>query len=309
LGALVICSPTIAGLSNERDGELVSSRRRMAVRRKVFLSYRRSDSEPEAGRVAERLSTIFGDDAVFFDTASIGIGEIFPDRIADELAQARVLLVVIGKGWLPAADQYGRRRIDDPKDWVRIELENALTAKGLEVVPILLDGIKMPPAQALPAEIAGLVERNALPVSSSSFGSDMRRLVDWLESRQLLPVPHDAPTLDGPGERPSSMRWHEIGFRYDEEQRATYRMWAAIAIVLAATAVTGLVVILIASGPGAAALPFPALLVVFALTSVPKSLNARANLVRSGNLLMALDAAPDLGDYKRLEARAMEMYA
>lgn len=283
----------------------------MAAREKIFVSYRRTDSEAEAGRIAERLTALFGATTVFFDTASIGIGEVFPDRIANELDRALVVLVVMGKGWLPAADQYGRRRIDDPEDWVRVELQRALAAPGLEVVPILIDGVaEVPPSKALPSDLASLSQRNAWQVRSRTFGTDMRILVDWLVSRNLLPNQRKAATASESSPLPTtSVNWHVLGSRYDREQRKTSRIWAFVAVALVIVATSLGAGIALSGASLAPTLPFPALLVLAALTSIPKILSAREKLIRSGNLLIALNEARDVGDYKRLEARAMEMYA
>lgn len=95
--------------------------------------------------------TVFGTPSVFLDTESMQVGEVFPDRIRAELAASRVVLVLIGGSWLTAADEYGRRRIDNPEDWVRKEIECALAIPNLTIIPLLVDGANdMPPAVAFP---------------------------------------------------------------------------------------------------------------------------------------------------------------
>jgi hypothetical protein len=144
-----------------------------AMRDSVFISYRREDSRDAAGRLAQTLKGRFGDGKVFFDTESIGGGEPFPERLKTALGGARVALVVMGKGWLSAADEYARRRIDDSGDWVRQEIATALAAEGAVVIPVLLDGMRsMPPAEALPEAIAALSKLNLMRLEHARFKRD-----------------------------------------------------------------------------------------------------------------------------------------
>lgn len=138
----------------------------------VFISYRREDSQATAGRLAQTLKLRFGDDKVFFDTEDIRGGQPFHERLKTGLARARVVLVVMGERWLLAADKYGRRRIDQPGDWVRQEIETALAAEGAQVIPVLLDALEMPPNDVLPGAIAALAERNSMRLEHVPFTRD-----------------------------------------------------------------------------------------------------------------------------------------
>jgi hypothetical protein len=280
---------------------------------RIFISYRRSDSEAHAGRIAERLMTVFGAESVFFDTESIQAGEVFPTRIQVELSKARVALVLIGGTWLTAADQFGRRRIDDPDDWVRREIELALARPGLDIVPIVLDGAnEMPPVAAFPDSIAGIAKHNALRVKSRTFSSDMRGLVDWLVALNLAPVPDAVPDASRPGSSPaatSSVNWDLLGSRFRDAQRSTIVLWTGIAALLIACALVAAIAVAERAASQNLAWTFPGFFLLFAFTSIPKSLGARDKLLRSENLLTALRLERDPAQYQRLLARALEMYA
>lgn len=146
----------------------------------VFISYRRSDAAPHAGRLYDRLTARFGDDAVFMDIDDIDPGADFPDVIAGTLARTEVVLVVIGPGWAAARDAGGGRRLDDPADFVRHEVQAAMRL-GKRIVPLLVGGAPMPAAADLPPELAALPRYNALELSEARFEADFARLVETLD--------------------------------------------------------------------------------------------------------------------------------
>jgi TIR domain len=111
--------------------------------KKVFISYRRDDSAGYAGRVRDRLDREFGRDLLFMDVENILLGTDFPQVVRDEVAKCDMLLAVIGSNWIAAKNKEGSRRLDDPKDFVRIEIAAALQ-RNIPVVPILLDGARIP---------------------------------------------------------------------------------------------------------------------------------------------------------------------
>ena len=128
----------------------------------VFLNYRRSDSSIVAQALYLQLRQRFGSRQLFMDVNSIAWGEKWPKRIQSRLEKANIALALIGSGWLKAADQFGRRLLDDPDDWVRMELTDALR-KGVRVLPILIDDPRlMPPPEALPEPLRGLSECQAI---------------------------------------------------------------------------------------------------------------------------------------------------
>ena len=147
---------------------------------RIFLSYRREETDFPAGWLHDRLAAHFGRDQVFRDVDDIPLGASFPEVIAKAVASCDVLLALIGFQWVTITDEEGKRRLDDPNDFVRLEIEAALQ-RGVLVIPILVRGAKMPPAQQLPASLAELVHRNALELSPTSFDFDIGRLLKVLD--------------------------------------------------------------------------------------------------------------------------------
>jgi TIR domain len=146
----------------------------------IFVSYRRQETSHLAGRLADRLADRFGEGQVFIDVDTIEPGVDFAEEIARAVATCKVLLAIIGPTWLTATDERGRRRLDDPGDIVRLEIEAAL-ARGVRVIPILAEGAPMPSREDLPGSLAGLARRNALFIRHESFRSDAGRLVTAIE--------------------------------------------------------------------------------------------------------------------------------
>ena len=156
---------------------------------KVFISYRREDSAPQAGRLFDRLSAAFGAENVFRDLDRIGKGLDFVRVMDAHLAQCDCVLVVIGKNWLSCVDTQGKRRLEDPEDFVCREIKGALRIDKF-TLPILVDGAKMPKAVELPAEIGALANRNALEVLESHYEDDVARLIEIIGAggRQDTPL-------------------------------------------------------------------------------------------------------------------------
>jgi len=147
---------------------------------KVFICYRRDDSAGSAGRVKDRLEKEFGADLLFMDVDAIDLGADFVKIIRAEVGKCDVLLAVIGPNWLTLPDEDGNRKVDDPDDFVRLEIGTALQ-RDIPVIPLLLDGAKMPKAKQLPDDLKALAVRNALEVRHNSFHADMDRLVSQLK--------------------------------------------------------------------------------------------------------------------------------
>jgi len=147
---------------------------------RIFLSYRRQDSAGVAGRIYDRLSAHFGSDAVFMDIDSIPFGDDFREHVDSALGRCDVVVAVIGPGWSGKID--ASRRIDDPKDFVRIEIEAALQRR-LPVIPVLIDRATMPGEADLPPSLAGLAYRNAIDVDQGrDFPHHVERLIGSIES-------------------------------------------------------------------------------------------------------------------------------
>jgi hypothetical protein len=142
----------------------------------VFISYRRSDAAGTAGRIHDSLAKRFGDEHVFMDVGSIRPGEDFTEVLADVLDRCTAVVVVIGPGWVAATEKDGRRRLEDPRDYVRTEVARALSA-GVSVFPVLVDGATMPRAEDLPPDLQSLTTRQAIEISATRYKYDVGQLV------------------------------------------------------------------------------------------------------------------------------------
>lgn len=147
--------------------------------RAIFLSYRRDDAEGEAGRLFDDLISEFGVDKVFMDVAGIEPGRDFRKVIDQNVASCGVLLAMIGKGWIDAKDDAGRRRLDDPVDFVRLETASALR-RDIPVIPVLVHGGRMPRAEQLPEDLKDLAYRNAVELTHARWDSDVQVLIKAL---------------------------------------------------------------------------------------------------------------------------------
>jgi WD40 repeat protein len=156
----------------------------------VFISYRRQESSGIAGRLYDRFAARFGDDQVFMDVDTIAPGVDFRQVIAQAVNNCAVLLAVVGPGWLTVTDENGQRRLDDPDDIVRLEIQTALE-RDILVIPILVEGAVIPRPQQLPEGLVGLARRNAHSLRHESFRSDADHLLTAVEpilSAQVPPV-------------------------------------------------------------------------------------------------------------------------
>jgi hypothetical protein len=149
--------------------------------RAIFISYRRNDAEGQAGRLFDDLTRHFGEDAVFMDVAAIEPGRDFRQAIDQQVAACSVLLAVMGKDWVNAKDESGARRLDDPMDFVRLETASALK-RDIPVVPVLVQGARMPRAQELPEDLKELAFRNGVELTHARWDSDVQVLVKALGS-------------------------------------------------------------------------------------------------------------------------------
>src|SRR5262252_9111785 len=158
----------------------------------IFVSYRRQESKHFAGRLYDRLADRFGEGQVFIDVDAIELGVDFAEAISRAVVACQVLLAVIGPTWLTATDERGRRRLDDPDDIVRLEIEAAL-ARDVRVIPILVEDAVMPGREDPPESMAGLARCNALLIRHESFRYDAGRLVAAIE--RVLAVSPGAPAV------------------------------------------------------------------------------------------------------------------
>jgi hypothetical protein len=152
-----------------------------ASQRRIFISYRRSDSAGYAGRLYDFLKSYFGEERIFFDVDTIRPGVNFEQNITSELDRSDAMLVMIGNQWLDSRDPQGNRRLDEPHDYVRYEIETAL-GKNIEIIPILVQGTPMPSASLLPGSISDLSMRNAVRLNDDHWNSDCRFLAEILKN-------------------------------------------------------------------------------------------------------------------------------
>jgi formylglycine-generating enzyme required for sulfatase activity len=142
----------------------------------IFISYRREESRWSARSLHDRLAASFDPKQIFIDIDAIGLGEDFVAAIERTVGKCDTLIAIIGKNWLTSKDDQGRRRLDDPEDFVRMEIAAALK-REIRVIPVLVDGALMPRSTELPDDLKSLVRRNALQISDTSFDGDCQRLV------------------------------------------------------------------------------------------------------------------------------------
>lgn len=170
----------------------------------VFISYRRDDAAAYAGRLYDGLRERYGNEHVFMDVDRIQPGENFAAVIERSVRGADVVLVVIGERWLTMRNEAGQRRLDDPEDFVRLEVKAALDT-GRRVIPVLVGGAGMPTEASLPPVLQRLAAVQAVSMSDERWDYDSERLTR---------------SIDGNAAPPARRRWY----------------WAGAALVLVAVA-------------------------------------------------------------------------
>jgi hypothetical protein len=165
--------------------------------RGIFLSYRREDAAPYARLLQFQLAERFPDAQVFIDLDSIEAGLPFAEVIGDAVDSCAVLVALIGRQWVTLADEQGRRRLDNPDDFVRFEIQAALET-SVRVIPVLVDGARALRQQELPSALQRLAELNALELSYGRYEYDARRLLDLIQrvlaaDRGLVEAERQAP--------------------------------------------------------------------------------------------------------------------
>ena len=149
---------------------------------RIFISYRRADSTDVTGRIYDRLKEHFGKSAIFKDVDSIPPGVDFKEHLEKAVGKCKVFLVVIGDRWLEAKDEKRRNRLQDPDDFVRIEIESALK-RNIMIIPLLVRGALMPAEVKLPSSLRKLVYRNAVSIRPDpDFHADIDRLIEAISN-------------------------------------------------------------------------------------------------------------------------------
>jgi WD40 repeat protein len=150
---------------------------------RIFINYRREDASGYAGWLYEALSARYGESNVFMDVDTILPGEDFHEVLGSSVAACDVLVALIGRDWLTVAANDGKRRIDHPDDWVRIEIESALS-QGVKIIPTLVDGARPLAAADLPESLAPLATRQTVELTSARWRYDVGRLVGAIDKNR-----------------------------------------------------------------------------------------------------------------------------
>ena len=146
----------------------------------LFISYRRGEAAGEARALFNELAAILGKESVFMDVDSIALGRDFREVLHDRLASCDFMLALIGREWIHAERAPGKRRLDDPTDLVRLEIQAALQ-RNISVTPVLVQGAQMPAAEQLPEDIRDLAYRNGFELSHTRWESDLQEMLKRLD--------------------------------------------------------------------------------------------------------------------------------
>lgn len=144
---------------------------------RIFISYRRQDSEGYVGRLYDHLTQHFAPEEVFMDVSSIAPGADFIQVLEEAVAACDIFIAMIGPTWLTIQDNQGNRRLDQWNDFVRIEVASALRQQKV-VIPVLVGGARMPAPTDLPEDLSSLARRNAIELSHHRFAYDVGRLIE-----------------------------------------------------------------------------------------------------------------------------------
>ncbi|MCZ6887487.1 MAG: toll/interleukin-1 receptor domain-containing protein, partial [Gammaproteobacteria bacterium] len=157
----------------ELISEMESSQ--IAIRSKVFISYRREDSAPYARLIHQSLSDFMDENEIFMDIDAIEDGEDFVQAIETAVSDCDVMLVVVGKRWANISSDDGEKRLFQVRDFVRLEVASALK-QDCHVIPVLVGGAEMPAARELPPDLEAFVRRHARELSDKHWKYDIQQL-------------------------------------------------------------------------------------------------------------------------------------
>jgi hypothetical protein len=191
----------------------------------VFINYRRRDTRHVAGRLRDQIVNRFGEDSVFVDVESILPGQDYVTAIDGAVSRCDYMLVLIGEDWL-TPDDGGARRIDDPNDRLRLEIEAGLRHQTM-VIPVLVDAARMPKSRELPASLVPLSRHQAVHLRHDSFPGDARYLLDALDPEHAA----SPPTQPGPGAPAAKDGETEIETKAESKVERTAR-WLSFALLV-----------------------------------------------------------------------------
>jgi len=161
----------------------------------VFVNYRRGDSEGQARALFGELTKLLGKDSVFMDVDSIALGRDFRTVLQERLGSCDVMVALIGPDWLDAADPSGNRRLESPTDFVRQEIAAALK-RNIPVIPVLVQGARMPVSEQLPDDLRDLPYRNGFELGHTTWESDVAEMVKRLGLQEQRPSASVPPSPD-----------------------------------------------------------------------------------------------------------------
>ena len=168
---------------------------KLGAARRIFVSYRRDDSQGTTGRLTEGLEHTFGKQTVFRDIEAIRPGMNFVTEIEDALKSCVVLLAVIGPNWLRRLQSFGSQPTDGPVDYLRWELKTALT-RGIQVIPVFVDGAGMPAAQDLPDELRTFALLQGHELTDRRWEYDLGQLIELLRQQTRQPTTNGATKIE-----------------------------------------------------------------------------------------------------------------
>lgn len=184
-----------------------------AVNKRIFINYRRGDSQAAAGRLNDRLLQHFGRDQVFMDVEAIEPGVDFVTWIDEQVAACGVFISVIGPDWLAARTADGHPRISDPNDYVRLEIESALK-RNIRVIPVLVDGATMPQSTDLPSSIDALARRQAVQIAHHRFTADCDDLARGIKRALGIAQAEPPPASTSQHDSARKRSWIDILFSF-----------------------------------------------------------------------------------------------
>lgn len=174
----------------------------------IFISYRHKDTQGEASRLADDLRAALSGVHIFRDVETIAPGEDFVAALERALSECSVMLVLIGPIWLETRDAQGRRKIDDPNDWTRLEVATGLK-RGVRVIPVTCRDASLPSTDELPEDLRELRRRQAFQLDNDRWRYDFEQLVDKLVQAEGFRRPERAPaeTPAAAAKAPGWKRW------------------------------------------------------------------------------------------------------
>jgi uncharacterized membrane protein YhaH (DUF805 family) len=201
----------------------------------IFINYRRNISAHAAGRLADQLARHLEGRRLFLDVDGIEPGLDFVKVLSDQVAQCEAFIAVIGPGWAEAKNSAGTRCLDSPNDYVRIEIEAALK-RDIRLIPVLVDGARMPAADDLPEPLKPLSRRNAVEITHHRFGPEVEALAGTLQRALGAEPQSNAAQIPAAGRASAQeVAWSELLFSFRGRiSRKTF--WLGFVGILTASA-------------------------------------------------------------------------